>query len=65
MRKWFEQLSNVLFNLALYCMIHALIYVITNGNKLRLKKENMDFKLSEGKILKIRTYFLEGFHIVT
>lgn len=46
-------------------MIHALIYVITHGNKLRLKKENMDFKLTEGKILKIRTFFLERFHIVT
>lgn len=46
-------------------MIHVLLYVIAHGNKLRLKKENMDFKLAEGKILKIRTYFLERFHIVT
>lgn len=44
-------------------MIHVLLYVIAHGNKLRLKKENMDFKLAEGKILK--TYFLERFHIVT
>lgn len=45
-------------------MIHALIYVITHGNKLRLKKENMDLKLAEGKILEIRTYFLGRFQIV-
>lgn len=51
-----KELSFMLFHLSSNDMILVLIYLITYGNKLAFKKENMDSKFIEGKDFEINLY---------